>query len=153
MFVHVCCFRWRNSFLFSLIFGIPVMIVMIYGMVRMAAAACPADDVDVSTAATVTMTTAAESTETCGSRSMMLLPGLSLENLLLFLLCTPCQVCLPLCCLGLCEDFLFTNHSALMAEFFHNHKCIFSPFFHYPHQPLLWGYSFLLVFVCLSLST
>ena len=95
------CFRWRNSFLFSLVFGIPVMIVMIYGMVSMAAATCPADDVDVTTAAMVVMTTAAESSENCGSHSVMLLPGLSLENLLLFLLCTPCQVCLsmPFICL------------------------------------------------------
>ena len=27
--------RWRNSFLFSLIFGVPVMVVMIYFMVQM----------------------------------------------------------------------------------------------------------------------
>ena len=90
--------RWRNSFLFSLVFGIPVIVVMIYGMVRAASATCPADDngdVVTSTVATATMTatTTAESSENCQSHMMMLLPGLSLENLLLFLLCTPCQVC------------------------------------------------------------
>ena len=97
-FLCVMC-RWRNSFLFSLIFGIPVMIVMIFAMVKMASDTCEADNGDGITsdvsAATVSAITAAESNEKCGSRSQMLLPGLSLENLLLFLLCTPCQVSLP----------------------------------------------------------
>jgi len=78
------------------------MTVMIYGMVSMAAAAtCPAGDVSMTTSAMVTVTTTAESSEDCGSHSIMLLPGLSLESLLLFLLCTPCQVCLLLCAVHL----------------------------------------------------
>jgi len=93
----VMTFRWRNSFLFSLIFGIPVMIVMIFNMVRAAAVTCPADgrsDVVTATTSGSGLITAAESStdEKCTSHSMMLLPGLSLTNLLLFLMCTPCQV-------------------------------------------------------------
>jgi len=90
-------FRWRNSFLFSLIFGIPVMIVMMFAMVKAAPDTCTEDNGDGITSdastATVSVITAAESNEKCGSRSLMLMPGLSLVNLLLFLLCTPCQVC------------------------------------------------------------
>jgi len=86
-----CGFRWRNSFLFSLIFGIPAMIVMIFSMASMSWVTCPADNSDSNTS-TVNVITATESSENCGSHTVMLLPGLSLENLLLFLLCTPCQV-------------------------------------------------------------
>jgi len=74
--------------LFSLIFGIPVMIMMIFNMVRAAAATCPEDSSD-----ELVTSTAGSSVEKCGSHSLMLLPGLSLTNLLLFLMCTPCQVC------------------------------------------------------------
>jgi len=96
-------YRWRNSFLFSLLFGIPVMAVMIYFMVTMASATCPADsdDDDVSSdvsTTTVNVMTTTKSTEDCDSHMIMLLPGLSLENLLFFLLCTPCQVCLIYYC-------------------------------------------------------
>ena len=115
------CSRWRNSFLFSLVFGIPVMVVMIYGMVSMAAVVvCTADDVNATTAAAaaVTVTTAAESSDNCGSHSVMLLPGLSLENLLLFLLCTPCQVGLCLCCLFTCDKFYCRNLSCLLMRNF-----------------------------------
>ena len=87
--------RWRNSFLFSLVFGIPVMIVMISSMVRKSLVTCPADDSvvtsEMSTAA-VSVTLATESSKNCDNHMIILLPGLSLENLLLFLLCTPCQV-------------------------------------------------------------
>ena len=87
-------FRWRTSFLFSLIFGIPAMIVMIFSMVRASAATCPTDNDEDASTTTVSLITAAdsESDKNCDSHSLMLLPGLSLENLLLFLLCTPCQV-------------------------------------------------------------
>ncbi|RDD36414.1 Copper-transporting ATPase 1 [Trichoplax sp. H2] len=53
--------KWRNSFLVAFIFGLPVMIIMITFMIL-------------------------------GKKhEIMIVPGLSLENLLLFLLCTPVQ--------------------------------------------------------------
>ena len=71
------------------------MIVMIFCMVRMASATClSSGDDDGVTPVAITATPSSESTENCNTCSMILLPGLSLENLLLFLLCTPCQVCI-----------------------------------------------------------
>ncbi|CAB4007364.1 Copper-transporting ATPase 2, partial [Paramuricea clavata] len=58
--------RWRRSFFISLIFGLPVMVIMIYHMVEM---------------------------KMHGKRPVkLLLPGLSIENLLYFILCTPVQI-------------------------------------------------------------
>lgn len=63
--------RWRNSFLLSLVFGLPVMALMIYMMVM-------------------------DSQEQNHGGSMPedhnLVPGLSRLNLAFFLLCTPVQV-------------------------------------------------------------
>ncbi|XP_046854383.1 copper-transporting ATPase 1-like isoform X2 [Xenia sp. Carnegie-2017] len=57
--------RWRRSFLISMIFGLPVMIIMMYHMAVM---------------------------KIYGKKTMKtLLPGLSIENLFYFLLCTPVQ--------------------------------------------------------------
>lgn len=63
--------RWKHSFLFSLVFGIPVMGLMIYMMVmdsqhKEHGGSMPADQ--------------------------NILPGLSIMNLAFFLLCTPVQV-------------------------------------------------------------
>jgi len=70
------------------------MTVMIVSMVGLLSTTCPAADsgggnVSDTSTATVRETTAAESSERC---DIVLLRCLSLENLLLFLLCTPCQV-------------------------------------------------------------
>lgn len=63
--------RWKNSFLLSLVFGLPVMGLMIYMMVM-----------------------DSQHQEHGGSMpaEQNLLPGLSLLNLAFFLLCTPVQV-------------------------------------------------------------
>lgn len=69
---HFCCrCRWKNSFLFSLVFGLPVMGLMIYMMVM-----------------------DSQHQEHGGSmpEDQNLMPGLSLLNLAFFLLCTPVQV-------------------------------------------------------------
>lgn len=69
---HVWCLpRWKNSFLLSLVFGLPVMGLMIYMMVM-----------------------DSQHQEHGGSMpaEQNLLPGLSLLNLAFFLLCTPVQV-------------------------------------------------------------
>nr|BAH24014.1 heavy metal transporting P-type ATPase [Ascidia sydneiensis samea] len=55
--------QWRRSFFTSLISGVPVMVIMIYYMASGA-----------------------------HNHPMMIIPGLSLQNLLMFLLCTPVQL-------------------------------------------------------------
>ena len=75
--------RWRNSFFFSLIFGIPVMIVMIVFMSMMShgggGVVPPVNGTN-------------DSSHPPAHHGILVVPGLSLENLLLFLLCTPCLV-------------------------------------------------------------
>jgi len=58
-------FRWRRSFLFSLIFGVPTFVIFITYVIL--------DELE-------------------KRPNQLILPGLSLENLLMFILCTPVQV-------------------------------------------------------------
>ena len=57
--------RWRRSFLFSLIFGVPTFVIFITYVIL--------DELE-------------------RRPNQLILPGLSLENLLMFILCTPVQV-------------------------------------------------------------
>lgn len=66
-----CSFRWRNSFLLSLVFGLPVMGLMIYMMV---------------------MNSQDQEHGGIIPEEQNLVPGLSTLNLVFFLLCTPVQV-------------------------------------------------------------
>jgi hypothetical protein len=96
--------RWRNSFLISLIFGVPVMIVMAYFMISMSKSSCPSDSphgnhsevgtdmtTDDASMTTDDASTSSDMDHECHNMTMVV-PGLSLENLIMFLLCTPCQV-------------------------------------------------------------
>jgi hypothetical protein len=92
--------RWRNSFLFSLLFGVPVMVIMAYFMIDMARADCSPVPLTNATANHSTDGHGAEEDGAAGGSMggahcgmKMVMPGLSWENLLLFLFCTPCQVC------------------------------------------------------------
>ena len=78
--------RWRNSFLWSLIFGVPALSIMIYFMF-----ASPPDDHSNQGNMTENMTTTTAKPKSSHSYQIMLLPGLSLDNLLMFLLASPVQ--------------------------------------------------------------
>ena len=95
----VCSFRWRTSFLWSLIFGVPSMVIMMYFMF-----AKPPEEEHPHTAVhanntntsgmdltTLIYTTTPKNSGGHGYQ-IMLIPGLSLDNLLMFLLATPVQV-------------------------------------------------------------
>ena len=100
--------RWRTSFLWSLIFGVPSMVIMMYFMF-----AKPPEDSQqhqphlVNTTSNGTTTVAMTTTTRSAGMShghgyqIMIMPGLSLDNLLMFLLATPVQVGV-LFCFGTC---------------------------------------------------
>jgi len=69
--------RWRNSFLIAAIFGIPAMVVMLFFMF------------------------AYEN----HSKAPQIIEGLSLENLIMFCLATPVQVCLSKTQKSICSIF------------------------------------------------
>lgn len=82
--------RWRNSFLLSVIFGLPSMLAMFVFMFLLPAFESNHTD-------THTMSNQTNHTDTFDShgnmhKQLMLIPGLNLENLLMFLFCTPVQV-------------------------------------------------------------
>lgn len=110
--------RWRTSFLWSLIFGVPAMVIMMYFMFipepekehdgmkdqhHSNDSSPPPMIHDMSSTVSATMTTAMSMSSTIMSTTMrmkpglghgyqiMLLDGLSLDNLLMFLLATPVQ--------------------------------------------------------------
>ncbi|VDH90141.1 Cu+-exporting ATPase [Mytilus galloprovincialis] len=78
--------RWRNSFLWSLIFGVPAMSIMMYFMF----VEPPDDDHADHSNITGNMTTP-KPKYNGHMYQIMLMPGLSLDNLLMFLLATPVQ--------------------------------------------------------------
>ena len=89
--------KWRRSFLFSLLFGVPVMAIMVFFMVDMRINGCDNDSDDVTPQSAVNSSandtddvTTNSNDEHCGMR--MVVDGLSLENLLLFIFSTPCLV-------------------------------------------------------------
>ncbi|KAK3099390.1 hypothetical protein FSP39_003672 [Pinctada imbricata] len=85
--------RWRTSFLWSLIFGVPSMAIMMYFMF-----APSSDDHHSNTHGNLNMsmnvTTTTPKPKPMGAHGtvqILLLPGLSLDNLLMFILATPVQ--------------------------------------------------------------
>ncbi|KAL4229704.1 ATPase Cu transporting protein 7B [Mactra antiquata] len=84
--------RWRTSFLWSLIFGLPAMAVMMYFMFAPAEGEDDAGHASNSTNTTQTTTVAHVPVMKGGhGNQVMLIPGLSLDNLLMFILATPVQ--------------------------------------------------------------
>ncbi|KAK6173176.1 hypothetical protein SNE40_016680 [Patella caerulea] len=80
--------KWRTSFLWSLTFGVPAMIIMIYFMV----APAPEQSSEVNEPVNPNVTTTVRTTLLGHTeKKIMVYPGLSLENLLMFILATPVQ--------------------------------------------------------------
>lgn len=105
-------YRWRTSFLWSLIFGLPSVAVMMYFMF----AKPPADEHSSftnSSSENVT-TTYKPHVSSSDHYQIMVYPGLSLENLIMFILATPVQVSVSLCNFYL----LFIDQRSLAAHRF-----------------------------------
>lgn len=87
--------KWRHSFLFSLVTGLPVMIIMLYFMINARVNPCPMDESHHNMTPKPTSGGGGATSLMGGhggSCAPMICPGLSLENLLLFIFCTLCQV-------------------------------------------------------------
>ena len=104
--------RWRNSFLLSLIFGVPVMVVMMYFMFTMGHGGSHGGS-----GGGGNHTGNATGAPPTGEGIMMVMPGLSLENLLLFVLCTPCQV------LTICLQIYVFHNNRVHTMIFPDRKC------------------------------
>ncbi|RNA28010.1 Copper-transporting ATPase 1 [Brachionus plicatilis] len=79
--------QWRNSFILSVIFGTPSMIAMFIFMYLI-----PSLSHAPSTSANLTNTSQHLDSHGQMHKQFMIIPGLNLENLLMFLFCTPVQV-------------------------------------------------------------
>lgn len=79
--------RWRNSFLWSLLFGLPAMIITIYFMASMPDHDTPYPPSN----STTNVTTEAPRKFSTKKGTIMIINGLSLENLLMFLLAAAVQ--------------------------------------------------------------
>ncbi|XP_014781705.1 copper-transporting ATPase 1 isoform X2 [Octopus bimaculoides] len=79
--------RWRSSFFWSLLFGLPAMVIMMYFMFSM-----PAHDNLPPAGNATNVTTVAPGTFKTHRKQLMVCNGLSLENLLLFILATAVQL-------------------------------------------------------------
>ena len=80
------CYRWRTSFLLSLIFGLPAMVVMMYFMFGYTG------DSDEAVTSDISNSTTARPRKVAHKPQLLITNGLSMENLLMFLLATPVQV-------------------------------------------------------------
>ena len=80
--------RWRNSFILSLIFGLPSMLAMFVFMFLMPDST---DDEMPKNSTSTHKPHKFDHGHSMMSTNFMILPGLNLENLLMFLFCTPVQ--------------------------------------------------------------
>lgn len=80
--------KWRTAFLWSLVTGLPVMIIMLYFLID--SRLNPCDEGHNMTSSSGGGATDLVEMHGC---MIMIVPGLSLETLLLFILCTLCLVC------------------------------------------------------------
>lgn len=86
--------RWRNSFILSLIFGLPSMLAMFVFMCLMPS--MDHNDKSSMNNKTFSNTTSSRTSpnhdHSMMSKQYLIIPGLNLENLLMFLFCTPVQI-------------------------------------------------------------
>jgi len=84
--------RWRNSFILSVIFGLPSMLAMFVFMLTMPSSMEKDDSLMNATNKSESSHRHSQNSHGMMSQQFMLLPGLNLENLLMFLFCTPVQI-------------------------------------------------------------